>query len=69
MEYNTARATARLPGLDIDRLEIAPELGANFVIALAVVTISRSDACEVMRRFNIPYEYVRHVRRLVQFAA
>jgi hypothetical protein len=36
---------------------------------LPFVTISRSEACEVRHRFNIPYEYVRHVMRLVQLAA
>jgi hypothetical protein len=60
----------RTAGADhLDALSFVPELGANFVIALAVVTISRSEACEVRHRFNIPYEYVRHVRRLVQLAA
>ena len=36
--------------------EFVPEFGANFVIALAVVTIHRSEAYEVGHRFNVSYE-------------
>jgi hypothetical protein len=44
-----------------DRCACETYFGANFVIALAVVTIRRSEACEVRHRFNIPYDDVRHV--------
>jgi hypothetical protein len=46
-------------------LEIYPEFGANFIIGFAVVTIRRSEAREVRHCFDIPYEYVGHVSRLV----
>ena len=44
--------------------KFVPEFGANFVLGLAVVTIRRSEACEIRHRFNIPYDHVGHVRRL-----
>jgi hypothetical protein len=49
--------------------EFVSKFGANFVIALAVVTIRRSEACEVGHRFNVPYEHVWHVKRLAYIAA
>ena len=49
--------------------EFVAKFGANFVVALAVVTIRRSEACKVRHRFNIPYEHVGHVRRLAYIAA
>jgi hypothetical protein len=30
----------------------------NFVIALSIVTIRRSETCEVRNRLNIPYDHV-----------
>ena len=46
-----------------------PEFGANFVLGFAVVTFRRSEAREVRHRFNVPYEHVWHVRRLMYIAA
>jgi len=47
--------------------KFAPD--ANFVLGLAVVSIRRSEACEVRHRFNVPREHVWHVRRLTYIAA
>ena len=46
-------------------VDVLWKFGANFVFGFAVVTIRRSEACEVGHRFNIPYEQVWHVTRLV----
>ena len=40
----------------------------NFVIALSLVTIRRSETL-VRNRLNIPYDHVGHVRRLAYTAA
>jgi hypothetical protein len=37
--------------------------------AYCVVTVCRSEACEVRYRFDVPYESVGHVRRLAYIAA
>ena len=61
MRYQSANTGNRV----IDVLgKLVAHFGANFVIAFAVVTIRRSEACEVRHRFNVPYEHVWHVMRL-----
>jgi hypothetical protein len=41
--------------------KFVPEFGANFVIALAVVTIRRSEARKVGYSLDVPYENVGHL--------
>ena len=58
MRYQSANTGNRV----IDVLgKLVAYFGANFVIALALVTIRRSKAAKVRHRFNIPYKDVWHV--------
>jgi hypothetical protein len=41
--------------------EFVPELGANLVVALALVTIRRREACKVRHCLDVPDQDVRHL--------
>jgi hypothetical protein len=48
--------------------EFVANLRLDFV-CFSVVTIRRSETCEVRNRLNMPYDHVGHVRRLAFTAA